>query len=348
MQDPEFQDKVKEAFRCMLQCQVFVSKGEVYSPNEPLEEFSAERLRFVLVPYYLAELSQLVVDDKRAAHLLRAKENFKLFLDDLERLGLLVEADGKVWKRGGVAPKDGKQRVEEKQERARREMANKKRLREVRAKLDENEKAGVDSDKGIDEELFRESVLLTIQLAIKGALDGLDLIEQELPLVERMEQMKKLEQAKSSQWKAADADRNAQQQQDRPPPKPITVDLPPGYLQQVHSSGAITITKAPVVESSALQAAAGLQVQRTDFQRGVFRPGYNMATMSIEEAGEIDYQEMLQRQEREKRSAAEKEKEPDEDDTDHYDRVTVYKDRDWDKFKDDNPTGSGNTTGNLG
>ena len=87
---------------------------------------------------------------------------------------------------------------------------------------------------------------------------------------------------------------------------------------------------------------------RAELEKQVFRPGYNMATMSVEEAGERDYQEMLERTEREKASAARKAAEPDEDDATHYDTVTVYKDRSWDAFKDDNPTGSGNTTGNLG
>lgn len=119
------------------------------------------------------------------------------------------------------------------------------------------------------------------------------------------------------------------------------------------AAGQVTIAKMPVL--------------REQLESRVFRPGYNMPTMSIEEAGEIDYQEMLERTEREKQAAArkvwlpvcrfffsclkmkkKKAEEPDEDHVGHYDSVTVYKDRDWDAFKDDNPTGSGNTTGNLG
>jgi hypothetical protein len=74
---------VKEAFRQFMQCQIFILKGEVYSKGEELSEFSPDRLRFLLVSYYLAELSQLLVDDRRLEHLLRAK---KLFMEYLEEV----------------------------------------------------------------------------------------------------------------------------------------------------------------------------------------------------------------------------------------------------------------------
>lgn len=203
-------------------------------------------------------------------------------------------------------------------------MGYKKKLQHIRQQLAENAAAGVDNDKGIDEDLFRECVVLEIQLACKGALEGLDLIEQELPLVERQEQLKKLEDAKTGRWKEQEAVPAPQ-----PANKPITVDLPPGYVQSTGPMGGITITRSTLADQ-------------------VFRPGFNMATVSIEEAGERDYQEMMQRQAREAASAAQRAAEPDEDNVLHYDTVTVYKDRDWDAFVDDNPKGAGNSMANLG
>lgn len=325
----EYQELVKRALRALFTCSVHVARGDVYSANESLDEFSADRLRFVLVPFYLAELLQLQNEPgKRADNLLRARQQLKQFLDDLERLGLLAEPDLKVWKRGGTPPKDANARREEKLERGRRELANKKRLREIRARLKENEARGNEADTGIDEEMFRESVLLEIQGAVAKAFEWLDLIDQELPLVERMEQMKKLEQAKAGKnWAEP-------KKEERKATEPVKVDLPPGYSQTVGPAGQITIAKLPVL--------------REQLESRVFQPGYNMATMSIEEAGERDYQEMLERTEREKQSAARKAEEPDEDNAAFYDSVTVYKDRDWDTFKDENPTGCGNTMANLG
>jgi hypothetical protein len=97
----------------------------------------------------------------------------------------------------GIIPKDAKLRREEKMERGRREMSNKKQLREIRKRIEENEKKGkgtenslkigasflrfffcTDLDVGIDEEVFRECVLLEIQVAVKNSFDNLDLIDQ--------------------------------------------------------------------------------------------------------------------------------------------------------------------------
>jgi hypothetical protein len=59
----------------------------VYSKGEELNEFSPDRLRFLLVAYYLAELSQLLVDNRRLEHLLRAK---KLFMEYLEEVRFVL------------------------------------------------------------------------------------------------------------------------------------------------------------------------------------------------------------------------------------------------------------------
>jgi immunoglobulin-binding protein 1 len=76
----------------------------------------------------------------------------------------------------------------------------------------------------------------------------------------------------------------------------------------------------------------------------VFKPSWNLPTVSIEQAAEIDYQEMLQRESRQK--AAEKKKAQkavkefgDDDD----EAEELKKTREFDNFKDENPRGSGNT-----
>ena len=326
--DASYQSKVKQCMAEFLRCY----QGDLFSSNEGIEEFSAQRLRFILVPAYLAELVQLVVDDNRGRNLVMSKKWIKDFLEICERLELVDEKDLKTLARER-RPADQVRR-EEKIDRAKREMQNKKKLRALQQKLEENEKKNVDDDAGIDEEVFRECVELEIQVEITRAIESLDLIDQELPLVQRMEDMKKLEKAKGDRWK---------EKKDEPQKtNPITVDLPLGYSKKVGPNGQVTISKDPVFE--------GLDSRRTEFQNNVFRPGYNMATMSIEEAADIDMREAIERQNRENQAKQMQAEagEDEEDNTIHYDNVQVYKDREWDAFKDDNPTGSGNTTGNLG
>jgi len=72
-----------------------------------------------------------------------------------------------------------------------------------------------------------------------------------------------------------------------------------------------------------------------------FRPGWNMPTVSLEQAAEIDYQEMLGREARQKE--AEKKKSQKMVKEWEEDEAELKKERDFDEFKDDNPKGSGNT-----
>ena len=76
---------------------------------------------------------------------------------------------------------------------------------------------------------------------------------------------------------------------------------------------------------------------RTDLRKGVFRPGHNLPTMSIDEY--LD-------EERRRGGIIEAGEQPqqdiDEDDMDRADQETL-KARVWDDFKEENPRGSGNT-----
>jgi hypothetical protein len=76
----------------------------------------------------------------------------------------------------------------------------------------------------------------------------------------------------------------------------------------------------------------------------VFKPGWNLPTVSIEQAAEIDYQEMIQREARQKESERKKsEKLVKEFGDDEEEAKELQKTRDFDAFKDEHPRGSGNT-----
>eukprot|EP01125_Pyxidicula_operculata_P020966 TRINITY_DN7893_c0_g2_i1.p1 TRINITY_DN7893_c0_g2~~TRINITY_DN7893_c0_g2_i1.p1 ORF type:complete len:372 (+),score=77.86 TRINITY_DN7893_c0_g2_i1:630-1745(+) len=75
-----------------------------------------------------------------------------------------------------------------------------------------------------------------------------------------------------------------------------------------------------------------------------FRPGWNLPTVSVEEAGEMDMRYTIEQDKKQKEKEKQKKTvkefgDPDSDD----DNEKVRKDRDWDNWKDDNPYGSGNT-----
>ena len=93
------------------------------------------------------------------------------------------------------------------------------------------------------------------------------------------------------------------------------------------------------------QSSLALRPNSAQARAQVFRPGFNLPTMSIEEAGEI---EMRLAQERAARNAPpaisphdmDDTKNPEEKDVDSAQAIAEA--RYWDEFKDENPTGSGN------
>jgi len=86
-----------------------------------------------------------------------------------------------------------------------------------------------------------------------------------------------------------------------------------------------------------------IEDRRKVVAQNAFQPGWNLPTVSIEEANLVDYKEALKREKRQKESeksnsiVAEYKEDQGEDVED------IHKQREFDAFKDDNPRGSGNT-----
>jgi immunoglobulin-binding protein 1 len=77
--------------------------------------------------------------------------------------------------------------------------------------------------------------------------------------------------------------------------------------------------------------------------REVFRPSHILPTMTIEEAGEIEYQELMERTVREAKNKMRAAAEEAAMTADEKDDRDLAKARSWDEFKDDNPFGAGNS-----
>lgn len=73
-----------------------------------------------------------------------------------------------------------------------------------------------------------------------------------------------------------------------------------------------------------------------------FRPGWNLPTVSIEQAGEIDYHISLEQQKKSKAREAKEKLVKEFGDSDD-DEAELQKKREWDEWKDDHKKGEGNT-----
>lgn len=139
---------------------------------------------------------------------------------------------------------------------------------------------------------------------------------------------------------------------DAPPPLQLT--------QITHNpiTGQLQLTKQQVTKGGGGIVSTSTQiVQRQQIQEGVFRPGWNLPTMSLEDLAHRETYEAIQRSEAQKLAEAnaiykprrydQLERDGMEDDVNLVE-ASAQLDREWDSWKEENPRGSGNKLGERG
>ena len=188
---------------------------------------------------------------------------------------------------------------------------------------------------GHDQDSLNRSVALAeLDICKVDALENWSQSQRELPMIEMMVKMEADRQIMAKHAGNGSTNQNGDIDPRRPPPGK--------GLQVTH------ITKT---------ATGQLQFKRDEIRSKVFRPGWSQPTMSIEELGEREYQQAMEREERQKQAEANGINEPRryedlvrdgmEDNPDLVD-ASARLDRDWDDWKDQNPRGSGNKMANRG
>lgn len=322
-----------------------VARLSLWSDNEELTDISTGSLPFLLLEHYLA-MALIAIPTgpsamiKRKSNLDRACGLWGAFLQQLDRLELLCKDEQQQYqdliaveeqdlsKPPPSASRDtkiarfrAKQAAEQERQRLESLQARRHRLG-IEA---ENEMDGFD-----EESLQRSLALTSIQICKAEALDEWSSAIRELPMIAMMVQA---EQERQGQERY-----NGQRPHDQrsPPPQPSKP------LQLTHIT----------------QSADGqLHIRRDEVKSGVFRPGWNQPTMSLEEYAERELAQAMEREERQKLSESQQEqqarryadlqKQGLEDNVDLVDQSAKL-DRDWDDWKDENPRGSGNKRGDVG
>merc|ERR1719162_183413 len=103
------------------------------------------------------------------------------------------------------------------------------------------------------------------------------------------------------------------------------------------------------------EATGQLRFKRDEIRSKVFQPGWSQPTMSLEELGDREYEEAIEREKRQKQAEADRIYQPKRyeelakdgmEDNAELVEASAKLDRDWDEWKDQNPRGSGNKMGN--
>ncbi|PIN27122.1 Protein phosphatase 2A-associated protein [Handroanthus impetiginosus] len=365
------QDIVRKGCELLKKCEEMIGKLGLFSPNETKEDISTTNLKYLLVPYYLAELTEKISEEDRIQILKASQAKLKEFISFCEAMELVPaeELESSTQLMGNTFA----DRRAKKIARFKRQKAAESKLLEIKERKERRGRstrasalstpvdAGEEDMEDDDGEEEREAWLTTISLVLCKAFDLLEMLKKEeemlIAIKERQSQEGNNEISKSTlderTQKAEAWHRDAAMKAYyTKPATPITCatfaqDVIEGRanVSQLHEH-----KHKPMIFGPASLVGRNPTSERERMAAQVFQPHYRLPTMSIEEAGLKEMEIMNKWQEntakfieeansswyKDKRTSRPGE-EDDEDDDAAQDRA-----RAWDDWKDDNPRGAGN------
>ncbi|KAJ9158117.1 TAP42-like protein [Coniochaeta hoffmannii] len=331
---PSYLDDVSSTVQLYNDCLKHISHLSLFSPNESLEDISTSDLPYLLINYYLAELAQKLPTptlQARRALLSSARDAYERYLHLLDSYSLLSTPHKKLLERYTDSPTTFSTISPGADASARRDakIANLKTEKELRQKLDflrRRPEYGTEEGLG-DEEAVRAVHLAHLAYAAHMTFQALESLNRELDVLSQAPDPSVPVTAASSQ----DEDIRRRARKDE------------GYSDRLDGAAAMSLTSSdgPLLSGQGKPLRPfTLLGNRAEIAKGVFRPGHNLPTMTIDEYLE-----------EEKRrggiiegggEASGRQPTPDEDNYEKADAET-YKAREWDEFVEANPRGSGNT-----
>lgn len=327
---PTYQEDVAEALKSYEECLQIMDKVSLFSTNEALEDVTTSDLPYLLVLYHMAELLQKVSTSsplERKRLLDATRDAYEKFLHLLDSYSILPPQDKKLLEEYNEEPTNFST-ISTKDPNARRnaKIANFKAEKELKQKLEYMRRSPRYLEDGGDEEAVRELYLANVALCVHMTFQALEGINREVEVLAQapiplMPQTTSIEEDERRRQESINNDGYSER-----------LDVPFG--SQSNNRGPLLDRQGKPLRPFTLVG------NRQELQRGVFRPGHNLPTMSIDEYLE-----------EEKRrggiiegggEASGRQPEPDEDNIEKADQETM-KAREWDEFKESNPRGSGNT-----
>ncbi|CAJ2667451.1 PP2A regulatory subunit TAP46 [Trifolium pratense] len=366
------QELVKKGCEALNKCEDMINKLALFSANETKEDISTTDLKYILVPYYLAELTEKIAQDDRIQILKASQEKLKEFISFCEAMELVPKEELESYIQG--VPKSVADQRARKIARFKRQKAAESKLLEIKerkerrgrstraAALSTPVEAGEEELLDDDGEEEREAWNTSISLAICKAFDLLEMIKKEEEMLSAVKdrQSKDGDQEFSKdvmdeRAKKAEAwHRNAavRAQYTKPSP-PITCatfaqDVLEGRAQ---ASQAHDHKHQPLIFGPQSLVNGSFTNERERLAAQVFQPSHRMPTMSIEEAGLKEMEIMNKWQEDTARFMEEansswhndRKFKPGEEEEDEDDEAAQDRARALDDWKDDNPRGAGNS-----
>ncbi|KNA22341.1 hypothetical protein SOVF_034960 [Spinacia oleracea] len=368
------QESIRKGCEMLEKCEEMISRLGLFSTNETKEDISTANLKYIMVPYYLGELTEKVSQEDRVPLLKASQAKLKEFVSFCEAMELVPEEELESSGQGGsntFADKRARKIARfKRQKAAESKLLEIKERRERRgrstraAALSTPVEAGEEDVLDDDGEEEREAWLTTISLAICKVLDLLEMLKKEEEMLSAVKERQMQDGGKeftesvlderTSKVEAWHRDSAARAPYTKPA-QPITCAT---FAKDV-LEGRASVSQGhehkhqPLLFGPASLVGRNLTTERERMAAQVFQPGHRLPTMSIEEAGETEMNMMNEWQENTKKYIEEatsswyrdpikpgppKEDEEEDDDDDAVDRARAF-----DDWKDDNPRGAGNS-----
>ncbi|XXG98378.1 hypothetical protein Hte_004701 [Hypoxylon texense] len=327
---PTYREDLAQALELYQECVQIINKISLFSSNEGLEDISTSDLPYLLVNYRIAELLQKISTQsplERKTALKSTREAYERFLHLLDNYSILSQSDSKLFTEYNDDPA-AFSTISTSDPAARRnaKIANFKTEKELKTKLAYMQTSPRYLEDGGDEEAVRELYLTNIAFCTHLTFQGLESINREMEILAQapIPLMPQATTVQDDERRRREAHTDGYSER---------LDRPLNSLL-ANSSGPLLSREGKPLRPFTLTS------NRQELQRGVFRPGHNLPTMSIDE-----YLEEERRQGNIIEGGGEasgRQPEPDEDNIEKAD-VETMKAREWDEFKEANPRGSGNT-----
>ncbi|KAK4463716.1 TAP42-like protein [Cladorrhinum samala] len=322
-------------------CLDLISAASLFSPNESLDDLATSSLPFLLINYHLAELIQkqpTTNPQSRKALLSSARTAYEQFLTLLQDYSLLSPTYLKLHESYLSSPtafstvsssSDPSVRRNAKISSFQTEKSLRQKLEYLRQNPQYSSEDG--GGGGGDDDLVREVHLANLEYHTHLTFNALDSLNRELEIL-ALAPPPSSDPAASSDRPDSDS-RRRQLSSD----KSYTDRLDgPKTLGGLGRGGPLLSAQGKPLQPFTLTTTKN----RQELAKGVFRPGHNLPTMTIDE-----YLEEERRRGGIIEGGGEASgvrPEPDEDDYEKADAETM-KARAWDEFVEANPKGSGNT-----
>nr|CAA90866.1 chilling-inducible protein [Oryza sativa Japonica Group] len=320
------QEGIRKGVDLLRRCDEMVSKVGLFSSNETKDDISTANLKYLLVPYYLGEMTERVAQEDRIPVLKASQDHLKEFISICEALELISEDELEISRQKNLIPWQIEEHRRLHGSSAKRLQKQSSRIKERKERRRRHESSCLSAPIELGGDLLRmmekerEGMVSYYLIGSIEGFDLLDMLKKEEEIVPAVKEGKRR----------------------------MVMHLLVKCLMNVQKGlkhGTIMLPTVHHTPNQLIQSLVQLTSERERMAAQVFQPSYRLPTMSIEEAGLREMKMMEKWQERtakmiqESNSAWHKDgsrsAQEDED-------AEEEKARGWDDWKDDNPRGAGN------